>query len=29
MYVAAYLIAGLVASILFGLIARKGGTDSS
>jgi hypothetical protein len=29
MYVAAYLIAGLAASILFGMIARHGGTDSS
>lgn len=29
MYVTAYLIAGVVASVLFGLIARKGGKDSS
>jgi hypothetical protein len=29
MYVAVYLAAGLIASILFGLIARQGATDSS
>lgn len=29
MYVAVYLIAGLAVSILFGLIARQGATDSS